>query len=452
MSDQNKIISLRNLDRVEQRNVSNSNEVRSRRKLSDDDLASAIQQQSQIQQYVKNGLEYITNGEYVTPFGNPINQRNDSGEFILIEPTDDFDVDNQNYFIESNYEQFQNKSINSNIDTQFKYFKFPPTVTVTPITEITAPEIDLEINDDLKAYSDAVLEALAANAAASEASQEGGGSQAGSGNGFSIINVTDNIYLSFNYIIREGNRVNPAVFPAEQILRTGFNWPDNKFLGESESALQKIAGTAAIGFAIGGAIGGALFFAPVVTLSAPAAGLVGGALVGLVSNGGLKTDKNYVTISYELSGQYETGADENGSPYGLRALFVRGSSDSALTGKELYNKAKQADKDKNYKRLNSDLKTVSGLDDNGETASVTYGYIQIQTPTNKYEDDYYLVIEVGTGADAKDFTGIEGTRTVLGPITTVKAKSKDKDGKTELEIKNKNNSDPDFEYINTFEV
>jgi hypothetical protein len=450
MSNQNKIISLRNLDRVGQPNQTQGN------KPSADDLASVIQQYSQIQQYVKNGLEYITNGEYVTPAGKPINQRNEGGEFILIESTADFGVDNQNYFIESNYEQFQNKSINDNIDTQFKYFKFPPTVTVTPITEITAPEIDLEINDDLKAYSDAVLEALAANAAAQEAAQEDGGTQEGSGNGFSIINVTDNIYLSFNYIIREYNTQAPILFPAEQILRTGFNWPDNKFLGESESALQKIAGTAAIlavGGAVGGAIGGALFFAPVVgILSAPAAGLVGGALVGLVANGGLKTDKNYVTISYELSGQYETGVDENGSPYGLRALFVRGSSDSALTGKDLYNKAKQADKDKNYKRLNSDLRTVSGVDDNGETASVTYGYIQIQSPTNKYEDDYYLIIEVGTGADAKDFTGIEGTRTVLGPITTVKAKVKDKDGKTKLEIKNKNNSDPDFEYINTFSI
>jgi hypothetical protein len=450
MSNQNKIISLRNLDRVGQPNQTQGN------KPSADDLASVIQQYSQIQQYVKNGLEYITNGEYVTPAGKPINQRNEGGEFILIESTADFGVDNQNYFIESNYEQFQNKSINDNIDTQFKYFKFPPTVTVTPITEITAPEIDLEINDDLKAYSDAVLEALAANAAAQEAAQEDGGTQEGSGNGFSIINVTDNIYLSFNYIIREYNTQAPILFPAEQILRTGFNWPDNKFLGESESALQKIAGTAAIlavGGAVGGAIGGALFFAPVVgILSAPAAGLVGGALVGLVANGGLKTDKNYVTISYELSGQYETGVDENGSPYGLRALFVRGSSDSALTGKDLYNKAKQADKDKNYKRLNSDLRTVSGVDDNGETASVTYGYIQIQSPTNKYEDDYYLIIEVGTGADAKDFTGIEGTRTVLGPITTVKAKVKDEDGKTKLEIKNKNNSDPDFEYINTFSI
>ena len=63
--------------------------------------------------------------------------------------------------------------------------------------------------------------------------------------------------------------------------------------------------------------------------------------------------------------------------------------------------------------------------------SVTFGTIRIQSPTNKYEDDYYLIIEVGFGSDAKDFVGVEETRLKLGPITTVKAKTKEKDGKTE---------------------
>lgn len=438
MSNQNKIISLRNLDRVGQPTAEN--------------FDSLIQQYSQIQRYIKNGLEYVMNGGYVTTrLGQRIiNQRNESGEFILIENTDDIDVTNQSYYIEPNYEQLQQVSVNNVIDTQFRYFKFPPTITVTPVTQITTTEPDLQINDDLKAYQETVLAALAQLAAAQEPAQEGDGSTSGERNGFDVITVTDNIYLSFNYIIREFNRVAPNIVPDVQVLHTGFNWPDNKFLGESESALERIAASAALLAAAGTVVSAAIFSAGV--LVGPAAGLVGGAIIGLAANGLLKVDKNYVTISYQLSGQYKDGQDADGNTYGLRALFVRGTSDSARTGKELYNKAKQADKDKNFKRLNEGLQTVSGVDDNGETISVTFGTIQIQSPTNKYEDDYYLIIEVGFGSDAKDFVGIEETRLKLGPITTVKAKSKTKDGKTELEIKNKNNSQPDFEYINIFSV
>jgi len=442
MSNQNKILSLRKLDRVGQ-------------KISPEQLSVAVEQQRSIQQYVKNGLEYVMNGGYVTTLLGQriINQRNESGEFILIENTDDIDITNQSYYIEPNYEQLQQVSVNNVIDTQFRYFKFPPAITVTPVRQLPDTEINFETNDDLKAYQAAVLEALAAAQAAQEPAQEGGGSTSGERNGFDIINVTDNIYLSFSILVREFNRQIPTLYPADQVLRTGFNWPDNKFLGESESALEKIVAASAIGLALGGAIGGALFFAPVaITLSAPAAGLVGGSLVGLLANGGLKADKNYVTISYQLSGQYEDGQDADGNTYGLRALFVRGTSDSEKTGKDLYNKAKQADKDKNFKRLNEGLQTVSGVDDNGETISITFGTIQIQSPTNKYEDDYYLIIEVGFGSDAKDFVGIEETRLKLGPITTVKAKTKDRDGGTELEIENKNNSQPDFKYINTYPV
>jgi hypothetical protein len=474
MSNQNKILSLRKLDRVGQLTDANLNQLQSDNlpsyegKLESDGTitlvdpaarAVSVEQQRSIQQYIKNGLEYVMNGGYVTTLPGPriINQRNESGEFILIENTDDIDVTNQSYYIEPNYEQLQQVSVNNVIDTQFRYFKFPPTITVTPVTQITTTEIDLEINDDLKAYQAAVLESLAGIQAAQEAAQEGGGSTSGERDGFDVINVTDNIYLSFNPIVRGFNQAIPTVFTDDQVLRTGFNWPDNKFLGESESTLQKIAAGAAIGLsAVGAAAGIALagvFAVPVaVAAAAPAASIVGGALIGLVANGGLKADKNYVTISYQLSGQYEDGQDADGNTYGLRALFVRGTSDSNLTGKELYNKAKQADKDKNFKRLTEGLETVSGVDENGETISVTFGTIQIQSPTNKYEDDYYLIIEVGAGSDAKDFVGIEETRVKLGPITTVKAKTKDDDDKIKLEIKNKNNSQPDFEYNNSFSV
>ena len=482
MSNQNKILSLRKLDRVGQLADANLNQLQSGGNLQldsdgtislaepatrtvearslNEQLSVSVEQQRAIQRYIKNGLEYVMNGGYVTtlPGQRIINQRNESGEFILIENTDDIDVTNQSYYIEPNYEQLQQVSVNNVIDTQFRYFKFPPTITVTPVTEVTTTEIDLEINDDLKAYQEAVLEALeaiqaaqeAAEEAAQEAAQEGDGSTSGERNGFDIINVTDNIYLSFNSIIRSNNSFAPALFPDEQVLRTGFNWPDNKFLAESESALEKIAAGAAV-FVAASAL--APFSVPVAIAVGPAAApIVGGALIELLANGGLKTDKNYVTISYQLSGQYEDGQDADGNTYGLRALFVRGTSDSGKTGKELYNKAKQADKDKNFKRLNEGLQTVSGVDDNGETISVTFGTIQIQSPTNKYEDDYYLIIEVGFGSDAKDFEGIEETRLKLGPITTVKAKTKDDDGKIRLEIENKNNSQPDFKYINSFSV
>ena len=160
----------------------------------------------------------------------------------------------------------------------------------------------------------------------------------------------------------------------------------------------------------------------------------------------MKADKNYITISYQVSGDYKDGQDENGSPYALRALLVRGTSDSALTGKDLFNKAKQADKDKNFKQVATGLKTVTGVDENGEDNEVTFGFIQIQAPTNKYEDDYYLIIELGKGSDAKDFVGIDGTRQTIGPITTVKVKDKDNGDFIDFELKNKNNSQPDFEY------
>lgn len=488
MSNQNKILSLRKLDRVGQLADANLNQLQSGGNLQlesdgnitlaepatrtvearslNEQLSVSVEQQRSIQQYIKNGLEYVMNGGYVTtlPGQRIINQRNESGEFILIENTDDIDVTNQSYYIEPNYEQLQQVSVNNVIDTQFRYFKFPPTITVTPVTQITTTEIDLEINDDLSAYQDAVLEALEAIQAAQEAAQEaliaavagageeeeGDGSTSGERNGFDIINVTDNIYLSFNIIVRESNKLDAGLFSDDQVLRTGFNWPDNKFLGESESALEKIAAGAAV-FVAGAAL--APFSVPVAiaAVNPAVAPIVGGALIELLADGGLKVDKNYVNISYQLSGQYEDGQDADGNTYGLRALFVRGTSDSEKTGKELYNKAKQANKDKNFKRLNEGLQTVSGVDDNGETISVTFGTIQIQSPTNKYEDDYYLIIEVGFGSDAKDFEGIEETRLKLGPITTVKAKTTDKGG-TKLEIENKNNSQPDFKYMNIFPV
>ena len=116
MSNQNKILSLRKLDRVGQLADTNLNQLQSGGNLQLDsdgtislaepatpavsaDLATpavsvnpaapavSVEQQRAIQQYIKNGLEYVMNGGYVTtlPGQRIINQRNESGEFILIE-------------------------------------------------------------------------------------------------------------------------------------------------------------------------------------------------------------------------------------------------------------------------------------------------------------------------------------------------------------------------------
>ena len=463
MSNQNKILSLRKMSRVGAGHAAAAAiaaAARSTQRALDTNITETVteflQQQMETmpdvpEPYLKNGLEYVVNGEYITPQQIVINQRNAGGEFILIEELpNNSGINNQNYFIDPNYEQLQNISVNNVIDTQFKYFKFPPTVTVTPITRIPTEVIDLEINDDLKAYQETVLDALAGFAAAQEPAQEGGGSTAGTGTGFAIINVVDTIFLSYHPIMAAFNYSNPALFTNE-LARFGFNWPINKFLGESESSLQKVLVGVAAGLSVALVAAAAVVAAPifglaVIATTVVAAPVVGGSLVGLLANGGLKADKNYVTISYQVSGDYKDGQDENGSPYALRALLVRGTSDSALTGKDLFNKAKQADKDKNFKQVATGLKTVTGVDENGEDIEVTFGFIQIQAPTNKYEDDYYLIIELGKGGDAKDFVGIDGTRQTIGPITTVKVKDKDNGDFIDFELKNKNNSQPDFEY------
>lgn len=81
------------------------------------------------QPYVDNGLTYQSNNaDFV--------ERDDNGNIIINQGAED----NQNLVLEAMSLFYVNRSVVRNIDTRFKYFKFPP-------QNISSPEIEINLDD-----------------------------------------------------------------------------------------------------------------------------------------------------------------------------------------------------------------------------------------------------------------------------------------------------------------
>lgn len=131
MSNQNKIISLRNLDRVGQRIIPNSNQTQGS-KLSPEQLSISIEKQKSITTYIENGLEYVSS----LPF---VHKRDNNGNIVLVEN----ETNNQKLLVEPNSITYTNQSVLNAIDTQFKYYLFPPNVIIQEPLD-TSIELNIE--------------------------------------------------------------------------------------------------------------------------------------------------------------------------------------------------------------------------------------------------------------------------------------------------------------------
>jgi hypothetical protein len=120
MSNQNKILSLRKLDRV---GVASTSPVQ---------LSVALEQQRSIEQYIKNGLEYVSS----LPF---VHKRDNNGNIVLVEN----ETNNQKLLVEPNSITYTNQSVLNAIDTQFKYYLFPPNVIIQEPLD-TSIELNIE--------------------------------------------------------------------------------------------------------------------------------------------------------------------------------------------------------------------------------------------------------------------------------------------------------------------
>ena len=96
--------------------------------------------------YKKNGLEYINTLPFVTI--------RDSDGNISLREVDINDESNQKIIIEPNSPRYLNESVINIIDTQFKYFSFPPNI-ITRETPPNTLNIDLaSITEDLENFED----------------------------------------------------------------------------------------------------------------------------------------------------------------------------------------------------------------------------------------------------------------------------------------------------------
>ena len=96
--------------------------------------------------YEQKGLDYASN----LPF---INKRDTGGNLIINGsvqevPVQESEQYNESLIFELNDRAYTNNSVNRAIDTQFKYFKFPPNIITTqlPVPDIlSVPDIDIDI-------------------------------------------------------------------------------------------------------------------------------------------------------------------------------------------------------------------------------------------------------------------------------------------------------------------
>lgn len=98
-----------------------------------------------VEVYIKNGLEYVSNFPFV-------HHRDNRGNIVLYNDVDE----NQQLLIESNKYEYTNESALRTLDYQFRYFKFPAVVTRQPI-EIGDVNIDIELNTNLDRYEGSLL-------------------------------------------------------------------------------------------------------------------------------------------------------------------------------------------------------------------------------------------------------------------------------------------------------
>lgn len=112
----------------------NINVVANRRALTEDVEPNSIEEQygdpltaTLIQPYIINGLEITTADPNVIT-------RDQNGNIVLFESTEEDEIINQNLVIEPNSERYTNRSFLDTVDTRFKFYRFPPKITVTSRT------------------------------------------------------------------------------------------------------------------------------------------------------------------------------------------------------------------------------------------------------------------------------------------------------------------------------
>jgi len=122
MSNQNKILSLRKLDRVGLDLKTFAIQTNN----------PSLDYLNNIQPYIQNGLEYVSG----LPF---VHKRDNNGNIILIEN----EATNQKLLIEPNVVSYTNESVINALDTQFKFYVFPPNVIVQEPLDLT---FDIDIS------------------------------------------------------------------------------------------------------------------------------------------------------------------------------------------------------------------------------------------------------------------------------------------------------------------
>ena len=301
--------------------------------------------------YKKNGLEYINTLPFVTI--------RDSDGNISLREVDINDESNQKIIIEPNSPRYLNESVINIIDTQFKYFSFPPNI-ITRETPPNTLNIDLaSITEDLENFEDLsnkIIELLEKSADSQDTTTSGNSN-----------NNSDN---------NNNNSDDTITGPPTLTIRSLRSTRGDVDLTNGNATTKK----------------------------------------------SYYNNRNFLVVEYEIGNIPESGLFvEDGKAYALalRGVFIQTNKLPAY-GKSLYTKGDNTNKDANFIGNITKATGRGGVQNaftyNTTTQIGTWGAIggqpRIEMPNDQKKDgNMSIVLELGkyfSDRDAKDFTPIVG--------------------------------------------